>query len=124
MAFSPAAQEESDRLIAHHGDAEIPASALDGARIAWPKDKLYWFIFGALLLITLLEVSTYTHPDVWGDLATPSLIFLMAIKFFIVTWFFMHLRNDSRLLTMVFYFGLALALVVYLITMTTLHYFA
>lgn len=124
MAFSPAAQEESERLTAHHGDSEIPVSALDGARVAWPKDKLYWYVFFVLLLVTAIEVSTYTHPDVWGELATPSLLFMMAVKFFIVTWFFMHLRNDSRLLTMVFYFGLALALAVYLITMATFHYFA
>ena len=105
-------------------DEEIPVSALDGARIAWPKDKLYWIIFLVLVIITLVEVSTYTHPDVWGDLATASLLFMMAIKFFIVTWFFMHLRNDSKLLTTVFYAGLVLAVAVYCAALATFRFFS
>ena len=124
MTMSQAAQDEAAELTAHHMDEEIPVSALDGARIAWPKDKLYWIIFLVLVIITLVEVSTYTHPDVWGDLATASLLFMMAIKFFIVTWFFMHLRNDSKLLTTVFYAGLVLAVAVYCAALATFRFFS
>ena len=42
-------------------------------------------------------------------------IFMMSVKFFVVTWFFMHLKNDSKLLTSVFYFGVALAAAVYVV---------
>jgi hypothetical protein len=35
----------------------------------------------------------------------------------------MHLRFDSRLLTMVFYFGLVLAVVVYIVALATFEFF-
>lgn len=124
MSMSAAAQDESRELTEHHLDEPIPTSALDGARIAWPKDKTYWYVFFALVAITAVEVSTYTHPDVWGDFATGSLLLMMAVKFWVVTWFFMHLRNDSKLLTYIFYFGLLLAVAVYCAAMATFRYFA
>ena len=109
------AADEARELTEHSLDEGIPVRALDGARIAWPKDKLYWLIAAVLGGITAIEVTTYTHEDAWGDVAVPSLLFMMSVKFFIVTWFFMHLKNDSKLLTSVFYFGVALAAAVYVV---------
>jgi hypothetical protein len=125
MTMSQAAQDESRELTEHHLDEEIPAGVLDGAREAWPRDKIYWWVALFLGVVTAIEVSTYTHPDfvLWDNFATAALLLMMAVKFFTVTWFFMHLKNDSRLLTVVFYFGLALAAVVYLITLMTFRFF-
>lgn len=120
MATDTATESE---LIEHSLDEPIPTALLDGARVAWPKDKIYWFVGLALGLITAVEVTTYTHPDVWGDAATPSLLFMMCVKFFLVTWFFMHLRNDSKLLTNIFYFGLGLAAAVYVAMLAAFRFF-
>jgi cytochrome c oxidase subunit 4 len=125
------ASVESDRLRAHPEDTPIPAGALDGAEHDYPADKKYWIIALVLAAITLLEVTTYWPlEDAWNegfglgiDLLVPSLLLMMAIKFWTVTWFFMHLRFDSRLLTMVFYFGLALAVAVYIATLATFEFF-
>jgi cytochrome c oxidase subunit 4 len=125
------ATAESDRLKAHADDTAIPASALDGAEHEYPADKKYWIIALVLAAITLVEVSTYWPlDDAWAegfglgiDLLVPSLLLMMAIKFWTVTWFFMHLRFDSRLLTMVFYFGLVLAVVVYIVALATFEFF-
>lgn len=119
MASSPTAptrtaEEEARELSEHSLDTEIPVEVLDGARAAWPKDKTYWLWAGILAVITLAEVTTYTHEEQWGALAIPSLILMMAVKFWIVAWFFMHLRNDNKLLTAVFYAGLVLAVGVYM----------
>jgi cytochrome c oxidase subunit IV len=113
MASTPTATEEAPEQTRQHLDEEIPPEALDGARAAWPKDKVYWLWAAILGVITLAEVTTYTHEDTWGSLAIPSLILMMAVKFWIVAWFFMHLRHDSKLLTAIFYAGLVLALAVY-----------
>ncbi|MDZ7734418.1 MAG: cytochrome C oxidase subunit IV family protein [Acidimicrobiia bacterium] len=85
-----------------------------------------------LAVITLLEVSTYwpleeAWTDGFGlgvDILVPTLLLLMVVKFWTVTWFFMHLRFDSRFLTMVFYFGLALAAAVYIATLATFEFWS
>lgn len=126
------ASAESQRLREHPEDTPIPATALDGAAHDYPADKKYWLIALFLGVITLLEVTTYWPlEDAWAegfglgvDLLVPSLLLMMAIKFWTVTWFFMHLRFDSRLLTWVFYFGLVLAVVVYIATLATFEFFS
>jgi caa(3)-type oxidase subunit IV len=123
MAMSQAAEDEARELTEHHLDEAIPVGVLDGARIAWPKDRQYWFIALILGLITAVEVTTYTHESTWGDFATPSLLFMMTVKFFMVTWFFMHLRYDSKILTALFYFGLVLATAVYVVALAAFQFF-
>lgn len=126
------ASAESERLQAHAEDTPIPAAALDGAEHDYPADKKYWIIALILAAITLVEVTTYwpleeAWVDGFGlgvDLLVPSLLLMMAVKFWAVTWFFMHLRFDSRLLTMVFYFGLVLAVLVYIVTLAMFEFFA
>jgi cytochrome c oxidase subunit 4 len=49
---------------------------------------------------------------------------LMIIKFGVVVAYFMHLRYDNPLFRRVFVFGLILAVVVYLIAMTTLQFWS
>jgi len=94
------------------------------ARHAFAHEKIYWIIALVLGTITAIEVSTYTNEDTWGSLAMPALLVMMAVKFFVVTWFFMHLKDDSRLLTGVFYFCLVLAAAVYVAFLASSHFFA
>lgn len=90
-----------------------------------PSDKQYFTIFWILVAITALEVSTYFW-DVWfGEgswpIAVALLLIMMVVKFGLIASFFMHLRFDSRLLTRIFYFGLATALAVYLVALTVMN---
>jgi cytochrome c oxidase subunit 4 len=81
------------------------------------SDWLYVKIAVILGLITAAEVATYV-VDI-GDFLIPALMVMMSVKFALVVGFFMHLRFDNRLLTWVFVAGLFLAVVVYIVALTT-----
>ena len=101
---------------AEHGDAEDH----------W-HDEGHWtdlqFVYLAigLAIITALEVAL-SYIDV-GPIFIPALLILMAIKFFSVVLYFMHLRFDSRWFSMLFYTGLALAVSVYIVMLLTFLFF-
>ncbi len=57
-----------------------------------------------------------------GDFLIPALMTMMVVKFALVVGYFMHLRFDNRLLTWVFVAGLALAVVVYIVTLATFEF--
>ena len=82
----------------------------------------YVRIAAILAAITALEVATY-YVDL-GALFLPALLIMMAVKFYIVVSFFMHLRYESKLFSWVFYAGLFLAIVVYGIFLATFHFFS
>ena len=92
-----------------------------------PSDGFYFGVFVALFLITALEVSTYFWESWFGEASnTPAvvlLLILMAVKFVMIASIFMHLRFDRPLLKRIFYFGLATAVAVYLVALTTMHIF-
>lgn len=101
--------------ITSHDD--VPTSVLDGAVKDYSRDKVYVLTALVLGVITLVEVFTYAFPDfpIWADdLIIPVLMILMAVKFFIIAYIFMHLKFDKPILTWVFYMGLVLAVAVYL----------
>ena len=84
------------------------------------SDWLYVKIAIILGLITAAEVATYV-VDV-GAFEIPALMVMMVVKFALVIGFFMHLRFDNKLLTWVFIAGLALAVVVYIVALTTFEF--
>jgi cytochrome c oxidase subunit IV len=92
---------------------------------AHPSDKHYILIALWLALLTALETSTYYIDGL--DENTPLLLAIllpmMLIKFGMVAWFFMHLKNDSRLFTQVFVSGLLLAATVYIVMLLTFRVF-
>ena len=47
---------------------------------------------------------------------------MMVVKFSLVVGYFMHLRFDNRLFTRVFFAGLFLAIAVYIVMLTTFHF--
>ena len=80
-----------------------------------------------LAILTGIEVCTYLFPkfQAWywqgTDGVTFVLLLLMAVKFFTVAYVFMHLKFDKRVLTVIFYSGLSLAVVVYVAVLTILN---
>jgi cytochrome c oxidase subunit IV len=91
---------------------------------AHPSDWTYIKVALLLGALTALEVSSYY----WENASTGALVAvlfpLMIIKFGVVVAYFMHLRYDNPLFRRVFVFGLLLAVVVYLIAMTTLQFWS
>jgi len=85
-------------------------------------DMQYIVVAAILAVITGLEVSL-TYIDI-GVLFLPVLLILMAVKFFTVVLYFMHLKFDNKLFTALFYTGLGLALFVYTVALFTFHFFA
>ena len=66
----------------------------------------YWMIGGILAVLTAVEVALfYVKPP----MEQPLLLILSAVKFVLVVGYFMHLKFDSNLLTLVFVAGLVLA---------------
>jgi cytochrome c oxidase subunit 4 len=89
-----------------------------------PSDWTYIKVALLLGALTALEVSTY-YWETAGTGALVAVLFpLMIIKFGVVVAYFMHLRYDNPLFRRVFIFGLMLAVVVYLIAMTTLQFWS
>ena len=102
----------------------VPTTVLDGAVEAYPRERQYVLVALALGALTLVEIATYAQPGFpawsWGDKAglITVLLILMAVKFWTVAYFFMHLKFDKPILTRVFYAGLVLAVGVYVAILT------
>jgi len=84
-------------------------------------DRQYVVVALVLAVITALEV-TLSYVDV-GGWFLPLLLILMVIKFFAVVMYFMHLKFDNKIFTLLFYMGLFLAVGVYVATLMTFHFF-
>jgi cytochrome c oxidase subunit 4 len=78
----------------------------------------------ALAVITALEVVLSYTKDDFGVLFLPLLLLMMAVKFFCVVFYFMHLKFDNRLFGMLFYTGLVLAVFVYCVALFTFKFFS
>ncbi len=100
----------------HHGHAH------GGEEPHIPADSYFIKIALWLALLTALETSTYWIDLGWA--ATPALIIMMTIKFFMIVMVFMHLKFDSPLFSFMFYLGLGLALAVYCVALSTFQFFA
>lgn len=83
-------------------------------------DRKYIVIALILAVVTAAEVSI-SYIDI-GPLFLPALLLMMAAKFVTVVSYFMHLKFDNKIFTYVFYFGLLLALGVYIGALSTFHF--
>jgi cytochrome c oxidase subunit 4 len=84
-----------------------------------PTDFSYVKIALLLAAITALEVGSYFYKDATTTFLVITLLPMMTAKFLIVTGYFMHLKYDNKLFRRVFFFGLILATVVFLIMLST-----
>ena len=114
------AATETTRRADTHGAAD-PHLADDASGHGHPSDARYITIALVLAALTAAETATYFIPA-FEDNSTLLLVFLMpvmAVKFGMVAWYFMHLKQDSRLFSRMFVSGLILAVAVYLIVLLT-----
>jgi caa(3)-type oxidase subunit IV len=87
------------------------------------SDKNYILIALLLAVLTAMEVAVTEISDFPESLLIPSLLLMMAVKFFVVVSYFMHLKHDAALFKFGFYIGLAGAVVLYSVMLTTFHFF-
>ncbi len=87
-----------------------------------PSDWQYIKIALILAVITALEVAA-SYISL-GDVLVPLLLGMMAVKFWLVITWFMHLRFDGKIFKQLFLGGLVLAVVVYIITLTAFEFWA
>lgn len=83
-----------------------------------PGQLGYLVVALVLAIFTALEVAIW-YLNIPNGLLLAGLAILMSLKFATVAAFFMHLKYDGRLLTMIFAGGLILAWVVFLVAITT-----
>ena len=96
----------------HAGHADEPTDAHPDAHGDHPTERKYWVIAAILGVITAVEVAL-SYIDL-GDAVAPLLLLGMAMKFFIVASYFMHLKFDSRITRRLFISGLSLAVFCYI----------
>jgi cytochrome c oxidase subunit IV len=87
---------------------------------AHPSDGHYIAIALILAALTAAETATY-YFDAFENTTLLLIVLMpiMAVKFFMVAWFFMHLKADSRLFSRLFVSGIVLASIVYIIVLLT-----
>jgi cytochrome c oxidase subunit IV len=87
------------------------------------SDRSYIYIALFLAVLTAMEVAATEVSGMPSALLVPSLLIMMAIKFFVVVSYFMHLKFDNRLFSLMFYLGLFGAVVLYSVMLSTFHFF-
>ncbi len=88
------------------------------------SDLGYVKIAIALAIVTAIEVALSYTQDQLGALFLPLLLILMGIKFFSVVLYFMHLKFDNRLFSVMFYIGIVLAVGCYCVALASMHFFS
>ena len=107
--------------VEHEDHGQAHDNAHDGEHI--PSDLYFIKVAIILAFVTGLETSTYWWPHSMHSVATPALLIMMTIKFFMIVLIFMHLKFDSKLFSLLFYIGLVLAVGVYTVFLFTFQFF-
>ena len=118
--MAPGSATETTRRADTHGAADARlADDADGHGHGHASDRSYIGIAIILAALTAAETATYFIPA-FEDNSTLLILFLMpvmTVKFAMVAWYFMHLKQDSRLFSRLFVSGLVLAVIVYCIVL-------
>jgi cytochrome c oxidase subunit 4 len=101
---------------------EAASGAAHADAHAHPSDLKYIKVAIFLAVATGLEVATYWWKDASSATLAAVLLPIMAIKFYTVAGYFMHLKFDSPLFTRMFVAGLAFAVVVYCVMLTAFRF--
>ena len=99
--------------------AEATATAHDKHEEEHASTGFYWMIAGILTVITGVEVAIF-YIEVLAPVLVPVLLVLSTAKFAMVVMFFMHLRSDSKVFSVLFLAGLSLA--VFMVVMMIILY--
>jgi cytochrome c oxidase subunit 4 len=105
-------------------EGEVPHADHEARQHQHPTDATYLKVALILAAVTAAEVATYFLQDPSTTLLVALLFPMMIFKFAVVALYFMHLRFDNPIFKRAFVFGLVLAVVVYLIVMTTMQFFS
>ncbi|MEO6651421.1 MAG: cytochrome C oxidase subunit IV family protein [Ilumatobacteraceae bacterium] len=106
-----------------HGEVDVDVEPEDHPGEHWSDLKFTYLAIG-LAAITAIEVMISYMVDDLGPVFLPALIILMLVKFFSVVSYFMHLKFDNRLFSLLFYLGLGLATTVFTIALFTFRFFS
>jgi cytochrome c oxidase subunit IV len=79
--------------------------------------KTYINVAIALAILTAIEVASLYIPGIPNGLLVPALLFMSALKFFLVVGFFMHLRYDNSIMRALFVGPLIIAIAIILALM-------
>lgn len=90
------------------------------AETAHASRGTYWMVALVLGIVTLLEVAVFYIP-VLHAVIVPILLVLSALKFVLVAAFFMHLKYDRPVLTLVFACGITVAVFIILALYVLFH---
>lgn len=83
----------------------------------------YVMIAVILCVLTAMEIALYYLEATFSTgIIVTALIGIAAIKFFLVAAYFMHLKDDPKLFRRWFIVGGASALLLFFITLVTLHF--
>lgn len=119
--------EEELAAVAHEelGGALEPAPGLlPGEVLPHPTPFKYVMIFLILVVVTAIEVATsYLEGSISNALIVPLLLVWAIIKFALVAAYYMHLRTDQPMFRRFFVLGIVGAIVLYTVTLTSLHVF-
>ncbi len=115
-----ATHETTSEATAEPGPVVKTSPEEGGTKHEHPTEMQYVKVALVLAAITAAEVAIYYVESLEG-LLVPILAVMSIAKFGIVALWFMHLRFDSRLFRRLFVAGIALALFVYGITLSTFH---
>src|SRR5712692_7406896 len=107
-------------LADYRRSQEHAADALEPGAHRHPGPAEYLRIGLVLAAITSVEVAIY-YVDVSTKLLIVSLLALSAIKFSLVVAWFMHLRFDNRLFSVLMVGGLVLAFALFMVVLAALH---
>ncbi len=83
-------------------------------------DPIEYVVIGlTLAFITAVEVGLY-YIELNFNLMVTTLLFLSIIKFMLVVGFFMHLKFDNKIFSVLFFGGLTLAIAIFTVAIATL----
>ncbi len=104
-------------------DTHVDHDAHDDEHHDHPSDAKYVQIALILAFLTAVEIAMFIfEEDLPRTLVKVGLLALMAVKFWIVGAYFMHLKFDSNVLSQLFVAGLILAMVVYFIMLSAFEF--
>ena len=74
----------------------------------------------AIFLAVVTGLETLTYFVDFGAVANPAIVIMMIVKFAVVVAYFMHLKFDNKMFTLLFMIGIVMALAVYIATLLSL----
>lgn len=105
---------DEQQTVAHVGESGVAHH---------PHPSVYVGVAVILAIVTGAEVGLFYVSDVADWIVTVALLVLMAVKFFMVAMWFMHLKFETPLFRRLFYGGLILAVTVYAVVLGASHVF-